>query len=200
MTAPATPRRAARRRCLRATALGLAGAAGFAGVPGLPDLARAQPSAKQTERQGLILHETGAIDGRPLFKLPLVDLDNRPASGALRAGRPMIVNFWARWCAPCRVEIPELIALHRRRTGVDVIGLNIENDPAPVRDFAKAYEIDYPVYVAREGALELMRALGNPTAGLPFTVALDRSGAVVARRLGVLRSEHLDAAVERALR
>jgi thiol-disulfide isomerase/thioredoxin len=112
----------------------------------------------------------------------------------------MIVNFWARWCGPCRAEIPELVALHARGAGVDIVGINIEQDLEPVRDFARAYEINYPVRVAREGGLELMRALGNPNAGLPFTLVLDKRGAVVALRLGLLTRAHLDAAVQRALK
>lgn len=148
----------------------------------------------------LSIVEPGRIASDALFAAALVDLDNRPAKLAPRSGRPMIVNFWARWCGPCRVEIPELVALHARDSGVDIVGINIEHELEPVRDFARAYEINYPVRVAREGALDLMRALGNPMAGLPFTLVLDRRGTVVALRLGVLTREHLNAAVERALR
>lgn len=142
----------------------------------------------------------GRIASDPLFAAALVDLDNRAAPLAPRSGRPMIVNFWARWCGPCRAEIPELVALHARGAGVDIVGINIEHELEPVREFARAYEINYPVRVARDGALDLMRALGNPQAGLPFTLVLDRRGAVVALRLGVLTREHLDAAVQAALR
>jgi hypothetical protein len=67
-----------------------------------------------------------------------------------------------------------------------------------VRDFARAYDINYPVLLARGGGLDLMRALGNAKAGLPFTLALDRRGAVVASRLGLLSREQLAAAARRA--
>lgn len=156
--------------------------------------------APPRDASGLTLIEPGLIDSTALFETPLVDLDNRPAPFAAWRGRPLIVNFWARWCGPCRVEIPELVALQQRRTGVEVIGLNIENDPAPVRDFARAYEVNYPVLLTREAGIPLMRALGNSKAGLPFTVVLDRRGAVVASRLGMLTREQLDAAIPRALR
>ncbi|MBI5720304.1 MAG: TlpA family protein disulfide reductase [Burkholderiales bacterium] len=146
----------------------------------------------------LTLVEPGRIDSAPLFNGTYVDLDNRAARLARPAGRGLIANFWARWCGPCKVEIPELAALHARRTGVDVLGINIEADPAPVRDFARAYEIDYPVLLARE-PLAMMRALGNQRAGLPFTVVLDRRGSVVALRLGVLAGEQLEAATRLAL-
>ncbi|MBP9905846.1 MAG: TlpA family protein disulfide reductase [Rhodoferax sp.] len=140
------------------------------------------------------------ISARALFSINLFDLDNQPASLANRQGQPMVVNFWARWCPPCRVEIPELVALQSRKTGVVVIGLNIETDPAPVRDFAYAYDINYPVLLTRTAGLDLMRALGNSKAGLPFTVVLNRQGDIVASHTGVVTKAQLDAAVALALR
>lgn len=172
-----------RRRLVVASALLAAGAA------------RAQPAAG-----ALQLVEPGRIAAEPLFAAALADLDHRPAR-VPRRGRPLVVNFWARWCGPCKVEIPELVALHARERGVDVIGIALEDQGAAVRDFARAYEMDYPLLLAREGSgLDLMRALGNPKAGLPFTLALDGQGAIVALRLGVLTRAQLDAAVARALR
>jgi len=112
----------------------------------------------------------------------------------------MVVNFWARWCPPCRIEIPELVALQARKSGVAVIGLNIETDPAPVRDFAYAYDINYPVWLTRAAGLDLMRSLGNQQVGLPFTVVLNRQGNIVARHTGAVSKAQLDAAVALALR
>lgn len=148
--------------------------------------------------EGLILHTDGHPSVDRLLLAELWDLDNRPAHVQPRAGRPLVVNFWARWCGPCRAEIPELVALVQRKEGVDVVGINLEKDPLPVRDFAKAYEVNYPIYQAREGGLELMRALGNVNAGLPYTVVLGKRGQLVASRIGVLKREHLDAALRRA--
>jgi thiol-disulfide isomerase/thioredoxin len=130
----------------------------------------------------------------------LYDLDNQPVSFSTQQGHPMIINFWARWCPPCRVEIPELVALQQRKTGVDVIGLNIEADPAPVRDFGRAYDINYPVFVTRAPGIDLMRSLGNPKAVLPFTVVVNRRGQVVASHMGAVNKQQLDAAVALALR
>ncbi len=146
-----------------------------------------------------LLDEPGQLAADALFATALVDLDHRDARPP--RGRPLIVNFWARWCGPCKVEIPELVALHARQSGVEVIGIALENEGTAVRDFAKAYDMEYALLLARNGVgLDLMRALGNPQAGLPFTVAIDRRGAVVARRLGVLTRTQLDLAVQRALR
>jgi thiol-disulfide isomerase/thioredoxin len=139
------------------------------------------------------------LAGDALFAAPLHELDH--AATRLQAGQPLLVNFWARWCGPCKVEIPELVALNARRTGVAIVGIAVENQGPPVREFARAYDIDYRVLLARDGVgLDLMRALGNDKAGLPFTLALDRRGRVVARRLGLITREQLEQAVALARR
>ena len=155
--------------------------------------------AKTNVQGGLTIEAPGNINPTALFATTLFDLDNKEVLLASQRGRPMILNFWARWCPPCRVEIPELVALQLRKTGVDVIGINIESDPAPVRDFGRAYDINYPVLLTRATGIDLMRTLGNSQAGLPFTVVLNKQGAVVARRMGAMTRAQLDAAVELAL-
>ena len=142
----------------------------------------------------------GTASARALFSFYFYDLDNQAIQLDAYQGRPLIVNFWARWCPPCRVEIPELVALQARNTGVDIIGINIETDPAPVRDFARAYDVNYPVFLTRAAGIDLMRALGNSKSGLPFTVVLDKHGSIVTTRLGAINKQQLDAAVALALR
>ena len=181
----------ARRRGVVAGLLGT-----LAGLDAAPARAAAPPAGLVFDPEG----PAGRYSAEPLLGAALWDLDNQPAGFKTWSGQPLVVNFWARWCGPCRVEIPELVALVERRIGVGVLGLNIENDPAPVRDFARAYDVNYPVLLTRERGIDLMRALGNSRAGLPFTVVLDRRGVVVASRMGLLTRVQLDAAVQRALK
>jgi thiol-disulfide isomerase/thioredoxin len=170
-----------------------------AGVLAVAPLALAQPGAPRPST-ALLLHEPGQIPHAPLLAATLPDLERSAVTIGHRAGRPMVVNFWARWCVPCRIEIPELVALRQRDEGVDVIGIAIEDDAGAVRDFARAYEINYPLRASREAGIELMRTLGNTAAGLPFSVVLDRQGAVAATRMGALTREQLDQALRHARR
>ena len=144
----------------------------------------------------------GAISSAPLFAATLFDLDNKPVAFADYKGKPLIVNFWARWCAPCRVEIPELVDLQIRHKGrgIEVIGVNLESDAPPVRDFAKAYDINYPVLLTRDKGIALLQALGNGKAGLPYTVVINRKGEVVASKLGAMNRAELETASETALK
>lgn len=153
-----------------------------------------------TNLSSLVIEEAGHTNTDMLFAATLYDLDNQAVQFSAYKGRPMIVNFWARWCGPCRVEIPELVALQQRKTGVDVIGVNIESDPNPVRDFARAYDVNYPVFLTRQSGIDLMRSLNNFKAGLPFTVVINRQGVVVASRMGAMSRGQLNLAVTHALR
>lgn len=138
------------------------------------------------------------VDTAILFSTPLFNLDDQPATLAPYRGQPLIINFWARWCGPCKVEIPELVALGKRNKQVKVIGLNVESNAAAAKQFAYAYDMAYPVLLTRDGGLALMQALGNPKMGLPFTITLDAQGKVVSSHLGVMTAEKLDAAARLA--
>lgn len=136
-------------------------------------------------------------DPAPLFAASLWDVNDQPYALDQLRGRPLIVNFWARWCAPCRVEIPELVAAHRRLKdqGLLVVGIGLEDRAATVREFAEVYEMEYLVLLAKDQGIALLQALGNPKAGMPYTLTIDRGGRVVARKLGPITKAELDAAI-----
>jgi thiol-disulfide isomerase/thioredoxin len=131
-----------------------------------------------------------------LFAAPLADLDDKPATLAAWKGKPIVVNFWARWCTPCRKEIPDLVKARARHkgSGVEVLGIALEEQGAPVREFAKAYDIDYPVLLVKENAMGLLADLGNAQLGLPFTLAIDRQGRIAYVKLGPMSAADIDAA------
>ncbi len=138
----------------------------------------------------------------PLFAATLVDTQDKPVALEKYRGRPLVVNFWARWCGPCRTEIPLLIKLREdyRQRGLEVLGIAIEDKAEAVRDFAKAYEMDYPVLLAKDQGLPLMQALGNSKQGLPFTVAIDATGKLVLIKMGGITGAELTAAADAALK
>ncbi|MBW7900800.1 MAG: TlpA family protein disulfide reductase [Rhodocyclaceae bacterium] len=145
-----------------------------------------------------------AASAAPFFAAAAVDADNRPVALDALRGKPLVVNFWARWCGPCRKEIPDLVEMDARYRGkgLVVVGLAIEDADSreAVRDFARAYEVDYRIVLAGVGkGVELMKALGNDKAGLPFTVVIDRSGRIAAKKLGAMSKAEMEAAIKRVL-
>jgi thiol-disulfide isomerase/thioredoxin len=136
-------------------------------------------------------------DPAALFAASLWDTGGKAYALSRLRGRPLVVNFWARWCGPCRVEIPQLAQAQRRLgdKGLIVVGIGLEDQADTVREFARAYDMDYLVLLAKEHGLPLMRALGNGNGGLPFTLVIDASGQVVARKLGLISEPELDAAL-----
>ena len=140
------------------------------------------------------------ISADPLFASTLNDLDDKPVALARYKGKPLIVNFWARWCGPCRAEIPELIKVRQAHKGkLEVLGIGLEDKAEPAKEFAKAYDMDYPVFVAKDKGIPLMQALGNSKGGLPYTLFIDRHGQVIGQKMGLVRKADLDAHLEALL-
>jgi thiol-disulfide isomerase/thioredoxin len=129
-----------------------------------------------------------------LYAQTLNDLSGKPQTLAQWKGKPLLVNFWATWCAPCVQEMPELSALANEEGGkrFNVIGLGIDS-PSAMSEFAAKHNIKYPLYVGGMGGTDLSRAFGNTNGGLPFTVLIGADGQVRKTYLGKLKFDELKA-------
>lgn len=129
-----------------------------------------------------------------LYAQTLNDLSGKPQALAQWKGKPLLVNFWATWCAPCVQEMPELSALANEDAGkrFNVIGVGIDS-PSAMNEFASKHNIKYPLYVGGMGGTELSRGFGNPSGGLPFTVLIGADGQVRKTYLGKLKFDELKA-------
>jgi thiol-disulfide isomerase/thioredoxin len=107
-------------------------------------------------------------------------------------GKVLIVNFWATWCGPCREEMPEFVRLQGEfgGKGLQFVGIAVD-DADKVRQFSAEIGLNYPALIGGYGAMELSRTLGNRVMALPFTVIVDRSGAVAHTQLGPINNDQL---------
>ena len=116
----------------------------------------------------------------PEFNLPLLgggDLTDNDLRG-----QPVVLNFWASWCIPCRDEAPLLqeVAARYRAEGVRVIGVNIQDTEDGARSFVDEFDISYEIL--RDADQSLAKALG--VKGLPVTFFIDRQGRFLGREAG----------------
>ena len=119
-----------------------------------------------------------------------------PQAGALSMqsfrGRPLLLNFWATWCAPCVEELPLINDFYRQNKGKgwQVLGLAVDK-LLPVQSFLKKMPLDFPVGMAGLAGAELGRGLGNVAGGLPYSVVVGANGAVLYRKMGRLNPSDL---------
>jgi thiol-disulfide isomerase/thioredoxin len=165
---------------------GLAAATASTSAPVLPDEAAAPRAAQQAVPEQL-----------PELSFP--DRDGMVRKLSDFRGRPVIVNFWATWCEPCRREIPLLESLRRASSArLQVVGIAVD-DRDPVLKYAHTIGIDYPVLIAGEdGGLAALGTLGMQ-GELPFTVFADGKGRIVGVKLGELHPEEARFIVARLL-
>jgi thiol-disulfide isomerase/thioredoxin len=98
-------------------------------------------------------------------------------------GRPVLVNFWATWCPPCRKEIPDLVTLQRNwGDTVQIVGVDLSEPLADVAQYASDFGMNYPIGLDYDGAVTSAYQL----TGLPETFFLDEFGVIQDHRIGVI--------------
>ena len=133
-------------------------------------------------------------------KLPditLADLDGKPTKLASFAGRPLMVNFWATWCAPCRREIPLLnkIRMQRRAQNSEIVGIAVDFKDEVLK-FTKTTPIKYPLLMGEEDGLAAAEAFGMGMA-FPFSVFVDSQNRILTIKVGELHEDEANFAFDR---
>jgi len=144
------------------------------------------------------IHELGAaveLSGYIPKQLPpitLPDLYEQSRSVSEWYGRPLIVNFWATWCAPCRREMPLLQLTHEMASESDpmVIGIAVDR-LEDVRSYIAESGYTYPILTGQQEALDITELFGFDFLGLPFTVFTTDMGEILAVHVGELHAEQL---------
>ena len=139
-----------------------------------------------------------ATVGKPVphFDLPALSGDERVAV-ADHVGKPMVINFWATWCVPCRTEAPLLErAAKRYDDRVVFIGVDVRDFSGDAKDFVEKHGLTY--LIAYDGPAKLWEPWG--ITGLPATFFVDRNGTIIDHKVGEITDEaDLDEAIRKTL-
>jgi cytochrome c biogenesis protein CcmG, thiol:disulfide interchange protein DsbE len=124
-------------------------------------------------------HAQRTLIDRPAPEFARADLQGSRVDLAQYRGKVVLLNFWATWCAPCRLEMPRFVQWQQQYgpKGLQIIGVSIDDSQAPVRPFVAKMRLDYPVVMGNAGLGDLYGGVY----GVPVTFLIDRHGIVRAR-------------------
>ena len=148
------------------------------------------------------------LKGKLAPDFALEDLSGRKVSLASYKGKAVLINFWATWCAPCRIETPWLVELRNQYAaqGFEVLGVStddidrgdkqkLSDEKKEIARSAQQMHISYPVLIDGD-------TLSKPYGGLdelPTSFFVDRKGTVVAAQLGLTSKDDIEANIHKAL-
>jgi len=195
-----TPRQADSRRNMIAgmTLFAVALAAGL-GLGAFLFLGPAAPLAPKTPLFATLPLSTrvssapAPVTGAPAPDFTLKTLDGGEVTLSDLRGRPVLINFWASWCVPCRVEMPELVRAYEenKEAGFVILGVNLtyQDSLTEVKAFAQEFGMTFPVLLDETGEVtdDLYRLRG-----LPLTVFVNREGVITRLHLGAMTREQID--------
>ena len=113
-------------------------------------------------------------------------------------GKAVVLNFWATWCEPCKVEMPWLVDLQKKygSQGLQILGVAMDDaDDAAIRQFSIKMGVNYPVLKGTEAIADLYGGLD----GLPATFFVDRSGRIADQVVGLMGKSVIEDAIKHAL-
>ena len=137
---------------------------------------------------GMTLVNGGSPSGP--YQFTLKNLDGEDVSLSDFEGQVILVNFWATWCPPCKVEMPFLQTYYdaHKDDGFVLLAIDVNESQAQVDEFITAYGYTFPVLLDNTG--DVSQAYGSP--GLPYSVVIDREGKVAYRHSGVFTPDLLE--------
>ena len=120
--------------------------------------------------------------GHPAPDFTLSTPDGQPWVLSDLRGKPVVLNFWATWCGPCRAEMPELQRLHERlaSAGVTVLGINQSETPQAIANYQQALGVDFPTVIDQRLGVSRQYLVNS----IPTTFFIDREGVIRSMFIG----------------
>jgi len=140
----------------------------------------------------------GMASGTPAPDFTLPSLDGKTVSLSEFKGKAVLVNFWATWCGPCKIETPWLVELQNEygSQGLQIVGVAMDDSGKDeIARFAKDMGMNYPVLLGKEAVGE---AYGGVPA-LPESFFIGRDGKIVDKIMGIEGKADIETAIKKAL-
>ena len=151
---------------------------------------------------------TTPLNGKQAVNFTLENLQGQKISLASYKGRPLVVDFWATWCGPCKIEIPWFEKLHDQYAGkgLEILGVSaddLDKDDAAklftekrdINDFATHMKMNYPVLIDGQSVEDAWGGLD----ALPTTFFIDKNGKIVASTVGLASRDEIEADIKKAI-
>lgn len=134
---------------------------------------------------GLALAAASCAKNKPSIDFALKDSTGKVQRLSDYRGKVVMVNFWATWCAPCKIEIPWFVEFQSKYRGADfaVLGISMDEDGwDSVRPYMKDHNFDYPIVIGDDAVGKLFGQIDD----LPTTFLIDRDGQIVKKHVGLI--------------
>ena len=156
------------------------------------------------------MYTSSPLLGKPAPGFTLEDLQGRKVSLADYKGKALLINFWATWCGPCKMETPWLVDLAKEYEpkGFEILGIDSESDDvkpsdaagwakdkAAVERFVKQEKMPYPVLLGGDSIADVYGGLE----AMPTSFWVDRSGKVIAAQMGITSQAQMEEKIKKAL-
>jgi peroxiredoxin len=153
---------------------------------------------QKTRHTSVAQSGAGQLQGQPAPDFALTSLDGKTVKLSDFRGKAVLLNFWATWCGPCKIEMPWFVELQKKYgpQGLQVLGIAMDDSGAKeIGDFARAMNVNYPIVIGKE-------SVGDQYGGipvLPSTFYIDRDGKVIDRVFGLVSRSEIESDIQKAL-
>jgi len=153
---------------------------------------------KTRRSQPLQQGAAGKLQGQPAPDFSLASLDGKTLKLSDFHGKAVLLNFWATWCEPCKIEMPWFVELQKKyeAQGFTVLGVAMDDaSPSDIADFTRKMGVNYPIVIGKE-------AVGDQYGGIPYlpsTFYIGRDGKVVDRVFGLVSRSEIESNIQKAL-
>jgi thiol-disulfide isomerase/thioredoxin len=135
--------------------------------------------------------------GKPAdLSFSLKDMDGATVALASYKGRPLIVNFWATWCPPCKLEIPWFVEFKQKfgAQGLEILGVSIDDPAKELKTFSAEYKMNYPVLMGLDQ--DTLLAAYEAEVTVPVTWFIKKDGTVLGRTVGINTRQYFESQIQ----